>query len=109
MIEFGQRLRNLRNERNLTQKQLGLQIGVKESVISFYEVGERSPSPPILVKLCSALHTSADYLLGIDKNETVDISGLNEADKTLVCMLVDSLREKNQKNKKMNNLTAHIK
>ena len=97
MVEFGQKLRELRKQHNLTQKELASMIGVKNSVISFYEVGERLPSPEIIRKLAETLHVSADYLMGIEKNESVDISGLSEHDKSLVRSLVYSLREKNQK------------
>lgn len=96
MVEFKDRLRQLRKEKNLTQKQLATLIGVKNSVISFYEVGDRIPSPEVIVKLATVLHVSSDYLLGIDRHaESVDISGLDENDKGLVRSLVDSLREKN--------------
>lgn len=97
MVEFGQKLRELRKQHNLTQKELASMIGVKNSIISFYEVGDRIPSPEIIRKLAETLHVSADYLLGIEKNESVDISGLSEHDKSLVRSLVYSLREKNQK------------
>lgn len=97
MVEFGAKLKKLRKEKNLTQKQLASLIGVQNSVISFYEVGERVPSPEIIVKLATALHVSSDYLLGIEKNESVDVSGLNEHDKMLVRSLVDTLRSKTQK------------
>ena len=97
MVEFGAKLKKLRKEKNLTQKQLASLIGVQNSVISFYEVGERIPSPEIIVKLATALHVSSDYLLGIEKNESVDVSGLDEHDKMLVRSLVDTLRSKTQK------------
>lgn len=97
MVEFGAKLKQLRKEKNLTQKQLASLIGVQNSVISFYEVGERVPSPEIIIKLATALHVSSDYLLGIEKNESVDVSGLDEHDKILVRSLVDTLRSKNQK------------
>ena len=70
MVEFGSRLRKLRKERNLTQEQLASLIGVKNSVISFYEVGERLPSPDVLRKLALALHVSTDYLLGRTDDST---------------------------------------
>ena len=38
MVEFGTRLRQLRKEKNLTQKQLASLIGVQHAVISFYEL-----------------------------------------------------------------------
>ena len=67
MIEFGQRLKSLRKQRNLTQKQLAELIGTQNSIISFYEVGDRIPSPEIIVKLARTLHVSSDYLLGLEK------------------------------------------
>ena len=95
MVEFGIKLRQLRKEKNLSQKQLAALIGVQNSIISFYELGDRVPSPEVIKKLAVALHVSSDYLLGIEKNESVDVSGLDEADKTLVRSLVDQLRNKN--------------
>lgn len=95
MVEFGDKLRRLRKEKNLTQKQLADRIGVKNSVISFYEMGDRIPSPEVIKKLAVALHVSADYLLGIENSETMDVSGLDTRDKALVRSLIDTLREKN--------------
>ena len=95
MVEFGPKLRLLRKQNNLTQKQLAALIGVKNSVISFYEVGDRVPSPDVIKKLASSLHVTSDYLLGIEKEETLNISGLSENDKHLIRTLVNTLREKN--------------
>lgn len=96
MVDFGRKLRELRKQKNLTQKQLAALIGVKNSIISFYEVGDRIPSPEIIIKLAAALNVTSDYLLGIQKNETIDVSGLDENDIKLVRSLVDTLRRKNQ-------------
>lgn len=97
MVKFGERLRELRKQKNLTQRQLADLIGVKNSIISFYEVGDRIPSPEVIIKLASALHVSADYLLGIEKEESIIITGLDENDIRLVRLLVDTLRNKNMK------------
>ena len=97
MVEFGNRLRELRKQKCLTQKQLASLIGVKNSIISFYEVGDRIPSPEIIIKLAAVLHVSSDYLLGIERNDTLDVSGLDEEDMSLIRALVDTLRRKNQR------------
>lgn len=97
MVEFGERLRALRKQKKLTQKQLAALIGVKNSIISFYEVGDRFPSPEIIIKLSRVLGVSTDFLLGVGHDETIDVSGLDEEDKLLVRALVDTLRRKNQK------------
>lgn len=95
MVEFGSRLRQLRKDRKLTQQQLAELIGVKNSVISFYEVGERTPSPDVLRKLALALHVTADYLLGIERDATLDATGLDEEDRLIVQMMIGQLRKKN--------------
>lgn len=97
MVEFGEKLRELRKEKNLTQKQLASLIGVRHSVISLYELGDRIPSPEVIKKLSVNLHVTSDYLLGIERNESIDVSGLDEQDKKIVRSLVDSLREKSLK------------
>ena len=100
MVEsFGEKLRELRKQKGLTQAQLASLIGVKNSVISFYELSERVPSPEVLIKLSSALHVSTDYLLGVEKSKTISVSGLTDEDIALVRALIDSLRNKNQQQK----------
>ena len=96
MVEFGNRLRQLRKDRKLTQQQLAELIGVKNSVITFYEVGERMPSPDVLRKLALALHVTSDYLLGIERTATLDASGLDEQDRLVVQMVVERLRAKHK-------------
>ena len=95
MVEFGERLRRLRKERKLTQQQLAELIGVKNGVISFYELGDRIPSPDVLRKLALALHVSTDFLLGIERTATLDASGLDEQDRLVVQTIITHLREKN--------------
>ena len=96
MVEFGVRLKALRKEKRLTQKQLASMIGVQHSVISFYEVGDRIPSVEIIIKLAAVLHVSSDYLLGIEKKDTIDISGLSEEEKRLIRSMVNNIREKEE-------------
>lgn len=99
-MDFGKQLKKLRQEAGLTQKQLASQIGITKSVISFYELQERIPSPEVLVKLAAVFHVSTDYLLGIEKEKTLDISGLDEDDERLVRLVVNALRQKNLNHKK---------
>ena len=66
-MDFGNKLKELRLQAGLTQKQLADLIGVTKSVISFYERQERTPSPDVLKKLAAVFHVSTDFLLDIDK------------------------------------------
>lgn len=57
-------LRQLRKERNISMKELGLVVGVAESTISLYENGKRQPDNATLGKLADYFNVSVDYLLG---------------------------------------------
>ncbi len=96
-MDFGERLKALRTERKMTQQQLANQIGVSKSVVSFYENRERTPSPDVLVKLVAVFHVSADYLLGIERKKSVDVSGLSDEDIQVVRMVANALRKKNKR------------
>jgi len=93
-VDFGTRLKNLRKQAGLTQQQLATQLGITKSVVSFYELQERSPSPEVLIKLSAIFHVSADYLLGLDTRETIDVSDLDEKDIQAVRAIVERLRDK---------------
>lgn len=64
MIEFSERLKQIRKTQNLTQKQLAQLIGVTERGIQRYESGERKPTFDVIISLLDNLDISADYLLG---------------------------------------------
>ena len=96
-MDFGNKLKELRTQNGLTQKQLADQLGVTKSVVSFYERQERTPSPDILRKLAAVFHVSSDFLLGIDTVKRLDISNLDDDHIQLVSLLVDRLRKKNSK------------
>lgn len=93
-MDFGIKLRELRKQSGLTQQQLAERLGVTKSVVSFYELKERTPSPEVLVKLSYIFHVSADYLLGIERNKTIDVSELDDEDIKAVQLIVDRLKQK---------------
>ncbi|MEE0920089.1 MAG: helix-turn-helix transcriptional regulator [Lachnospiraceae bacterium] len=91
---MGEKLKSLRLEKNLTQKQIADRIGLAVSAVSSYESGSRYPSYDVLVKLSRIFHVSTDYLLGITDKRNVDVTGLNDNEIELVSQLVDMLRNK---------------
>ena len=62
----GQRLRDARIAKGLTQEELGEIIGVTKGSVSLYESGKRTPKIETVLELIYALGVSADYLLGAD-------------------------------------------
>lgn len=94
IVEFSNRLKELRTQAGLTQLQLAQRLGITKSVISFYELSERAPSPDVLIRLAQVFHVSTDYLLGLDRKETIDITDLSKEDIAILRALTNSLREK---------------
>ena len=65
MAEKSERIRNLREDSDLTQAELGEQINVPQRTYAYYESGERMIPPQVLVALAECYHVSVDYLLGL--------------------------------------------
>lgn len=63
-MNFGQRLRKLREEKKITQKELSKILNVSESAIGMYERGEREPNFETVDKIASFFEVETDYLLG---------------------------------------------
>lgn len=95
MVNMGEKLKSLRIDKNLTQKQVADRIGLAISAVSSYESGTRYPSYDVLVKLARIFHVSTDYLLGITNTRNIDVTGLRDNEIELVSQLVDMLRNKN--------------
>jgi len=57
------RIRNLREDNDLTQKQLSNYLNVSQVAYSYYELNRRSIPVELLSKLADFYHTSIDYLL----------------------------------------------
>lgn len=64
-MEFNERLKILRTQSALTQKQLSELVGVSVMAIRNWESGAKQPSMQAIIALTDALHTSADIILGI--------------------------------------------
>lgn len=60
----GKLLKKLREELNMTQKELADRVQVTPKAISFYELNQREPSNELLVEFSKIFNVSTDYLLG---------------------------------------------
>ena len=59
------RIKELREERGMSQAKLGEELGLNQRTVSEYERGNVEPSIQTIKKLCEIFDVSADYLLGI--------------------------------------------
>ena len=59
-----QRIRDLREDNDLTQTQIAQMLGMSQTGYSKYETGENDVPTQVLIRLADFYHTSVDYLLG---------------------------------------------
>lgn len=65
--EIRYKIKELRKECGLTQKQLAKLINKSETGVASWEQGLSEPCINDLIKLCKIFNVSADYLLGLEK------------------------------------------
>lgn len=65
MTHYTKRLRDLREDNDLTQQQVAEQLGTNRNQYQLYESGKRSLPLDMLQDLCEIYDVSADYILGL--------------------------------------------
>ncbi len=64
-MQFNERIRGLREDRDLKQEVLAQHLGITRQQYSLYETGRRAFSVEHISELCKFFHVSADYILGL--------------------------------------------
>ena len=67
-MAYYRRIRDLREDHDLTQRQLASLLRMPQPQYNRYEQGLRDIPPPVLIKLADLYETSTDYLLGRTDN-----------------------------------------
>lgn len=65
------RIRDMREDKDLTQKELAKALNCSQQVYSNYELGQRDIPTDILIKLSAFYNVSIDYILGISDNPKI--------------------------------------
>jgi transcriptional regulator with XRE-family HTH domain len=95
---MGERLRELRKSKKITQEELAEVLNIQKSTISLYETGKSDPSDEVKNKIARYFKISLDYLAGIideeigyyDKNSFLKLpAGISAEDKSFLDRLVE--------------------
>ena len=65
------RIRDLREDHDLTQKEVAAHLNCSQQVYSNYELGQRDIPTDILIKLSAFYKVSVDYILGVTENPKI--------------------------------------
>lgn len=82
----GERLKEMRERRGLSQTDLEQIAGISNMQISRYESGKSEPTPEVIVKLANGLNVTTDYLLGLvsKPEEHIEIQDLSPIEARLL-------------------------
>lgn len=64
---IGEKITMILENKGITQKDLAERLSISEATVSRYIAGDREPKPDMIANIATALNTTSDYLLGIEK------------------------------------------
>ena len=94
---IGNKIKELRIKKNLTQRQLAARLELSSSAVSAYELGLAVPPPETVCELCIIFDIHADDLLGLEERKWMNVDELTEHEVKLLESLVILFRKDQQK------------
>lgn len=89
VYDLGLRLKKLREQRGLTQRELANRINKSIAAVSSYELNRQVPPTEVLVSIASVFSVSLDYLVGLEGKREISFNGLGRAEQALLEMLLN--------------------
>ena len=94
---FGERLKQLRILKGLSQEESGKRLGVSKQAISNWEVENVTPALDMFINVVNFFHTTPDYMLGFEGRMSLDVTGLTETEISHLMLLIDDLNGRHEK------------
>ncbi len=89
---LGERIRQLRTARNISQVTLARHLSVTKQSVSNWENDNIQPSIDMLVQIAQYFSVSTDYLLGLDDHRYLEIKGLSDETVSHIQQIIDDIR-----------------
>ncbi|WP_303022394.1 helix-turn-helix domain-containing protein [uncultured Ruminococcus sp.] len=90
---FDERLKELRKSLGINQIEFGKRLNVTKQCISNWENNNIMPSIDMLIRISKTFSVSADYLLGLDDQRTLNVSGLSTEQIFHLQAIADDLKQ----------------
>ena len=93
VYDFGLRLKELREAKNLSQKDVAKRLNVVPSTISGYESNTVTPSLEQFTRMAILYNTSLDYMMGLDNRACFFLDGLSKDQQQVILDIVGRLKD----------------
>ena len=87
------RIKTLREQAGFSQVQLAKKLDVTRSSVNAWEMGLSAPTTQYIVALAKLFHVSADYIVGIEAEQSISLRGYTEDEIALVLKLLQYFDE----------------
>lgn len=94
LIDFPQRIKYLREKHKITQAALAKRLGISRNAVNSWEMGLSFPSVANIIELTRIFKVSADYLLALSNEQTINVSKLTEEQKDVIYDLIAVFEKK---------------
>ena len=94
---FGERLKRLRQLKNLSQEELGKRLGVSKQTVSNWEIENVTPSLDMFENIVRLFDTTPNYLLGYEVYVGLDVTGLDVKEVEHLAMIIEDLKSHHRK------------
>ena len=82
------KIKELRDRSGYSQSELSKRLEVTRSSVNAWELGLSTPTTQYVVALAKLFHVSADYILEIEKNDSLNLSGYTRDEISLIYQLI---------------------
>lgn len=89
------RIRDLREDRDLRQIDVAKATGIDQKTLSNYETGKTNPDSYAIIRLCDFFNVSADYLIGRNDEKSTKLKNVENQIYEIQKTLTDILKEIN--------------
>ena len=96
MNAVGERIKELRKARRMTQNEFAERINVTKSTVSAYENGSRLPSYDVLIRIARLFKVSTDHLLGYSEKTEIDVTGLTRKQINVIQDMITTYQRHNR-------------
>lgn len=76
MMDFSERLKNLRKQANFTQVEVAEKLGISQPAYASWERGVKKPTQENLIKIAQVLNVSVDYLVGNSEEKSDNLDNI---------------------------------
>ena len=88
---LGDRIREIRQSRGMSQVELGKRIGVSKQSVSNWENENIQPSIDMLIRIAKVFSVTTDYLLSLDTRNFIEVKNLSLLEISHIQQLIDDL------------------